>query len=446
MSDPSRTRARSWRRSASHPIAHFCRSLCLCRRYPNEPKYSHLTRLHTVLAQYSKHLLGNPIANAITIDADLHAFLYGTQGTAGLLFLSNMNASLDRTVDYAGRTWTLPAWSNTLVDAGSLDVLYCSAVMDPPKPAVLPMALPPTLAQVADGYRAMPVQRAATFECISEPIGVSLAAVNDSARPLEQFSLTRDRTDYVWYAATVEVTAADVALGYLSVTLTNTNEFVYVFFNSQPVIHGFAKNIVRATSFLVPLDGVAVGRYPLQLLVVTMGLLNCCAAMETYTRGLEGEVLINGRNITAAGWTHQPGLVGEAMGYALGQPADWKPSLCLFTPLTWHRVQIASPPPNPASPLPSWQLDLVGMAKGFVWFNGHPLGRYWDIRASGTCAPCDWRGPYNHAKCPYDCDQPSLRLYHVPRSWLRPVGQLNTVILLEERGGDPATVALIERN
>ena len=75
------------------------------------------------------------------------------------------------------------------------------------------------------------------------------------------------------------------------------------------------------------------------------------------------------------------------------------------------------------------------------------MGRYWDIIATGNCPEiCDYRGSYGDGKCRYGCGEPSLRLYHIPRDWLMPVGQDNVIIFLEEMGGDPATVALLQRN
>jgi len=127
--------------------------------------------------------------------------------------------------------------------------------------------------------------------------------------------------------------------------------------------------------------------------------------------------------------------------------ATWITGTMPATPLIWYQVPLLSP--KPMSDLPSWQLDLASMGKGYVFVNGHILGRYWDIIATkSTCdATCDYRGSYGSGKCRYDCGLPTLRYYHVPRSWLLPVGQINSIIFFEEQGAKDVTqVKLMERN
>jgi len=69
---------------------------------------------------------------------------------------------------------------------------------------------------------------------------------------------------------------------------------------------------------------------------------------------------------------------------------------------------------------------MSAMNKGSVWFNGFHLGAYWLIR--------DQNGRF--------CQQH----YHIPRDYLLPAQQNNTVIVLEEVGGDPYSIAMIQRN
>ena len=36
---------------------------------------------------------------------------------------------------------------------------------------------------------------------------------------------------------------------------------------------------------------------------------------------------------------------------------------------------------------------------GMVYVNGEMIGRYWNITATGSCQPCDYRGTYEPFKC-----------------------------------------------
>ena len=433
--------------------------MCLLYRYgyPHNPKYSHTAQLHNIFNQYATYLLGQPRAKAQSLGRNQEAHVYGTVGTAGLVGLSNIDV-VDASVTWQGQQWLLPAWSVTLVDAASSTVLYQTSRINSTATTgathsmqTMGLLSSAIVSSIAHESVAAPKARAtadiASLQHFAEPIGLSLPNVVTTATPQEQFNLTHDRTDYLWYVTTINLTAADLttatttgATVYLNLTLTTVNEFVYIFFNSQPTLLAFDVNVDQRT-YRIPVAGLVVGMNVLQLLVVTMGMQNCCGGLEGFTRGLEGHVSVNGRDLTHGQWQQQPYLAGE------NSTVSWQSGPgTLFRPLTWYQFTIPSPTPAP-SPLPSWQLDMSAMGKGFIWLNGHPLGRYWDIRATQSrCEPCDYRGSYGPDKCRYDCEEASLRLYHVPRQWLAPVGQDNTLVVLEERGGDPAGVALLQRN
>ena len=59
------------------------------------------------------------------------------------------------------------------------------------------------------------------------------------------------------------------------------------------------------------------------------------------------------------------------------------------------------------------------MNKGFVWVNGHGIGRYWQIEAKGNCSACHYAGEFTPNKCRVGCGEPTQRYYHVPWEWLK---------------------------
>jgi hypothetical protein len=46
--------------------------------------------------------------------------------------------------------------------------------------------------------------------------------------------------------------------------------------------------------------------------------------------------------------------------------------------LTWYRAEFALPDKNPALWVP-WQVHIEANGNGFIYLNGHPLGRYWQV-------------------------------------------------------------------
>ena len=62
------------------------------------------------------------------------------------------------------------------------------------------------------------------------------------------------------------------------------------------------------------------------------------------------------------------------MTIPIGADASASPSGAM---LTWYRMDFALPPSDPSVWVP-WRLHLEAAGNGFVYLNGHALGRYWD--------------------------------------------------------------------
>ncbi len=69
-------------------------------------------------------------------------------------------------------------------------------------------------------------------------------------------------------------------------------------------------------------------------------------------------------------------------------------------------------------------LDLTGMTKGQVYFNGHHMGRYWVAAPAGVAV---W--------------QPSQTRWYLPECWLRD-DEDNELVLFDEHGGNPGKCRL----
>jgi len=157
-------------------------------------------------------------------------------------------------------------------------------------------------------------------------------------------------------------------------------------------------------------------------------------------------VKINNVDITSAGWTHTVGLQGENLKIYQNSSLSkvtWNSTYTSNRPLTWYKANFDVPADVYSSGAPL-ALDLNSVKKGFVWVNGVNLGRYYPTAiAGGTCGACDYRGSYNPDKCREGCGLPSQRWYHVPREYLTQTN--NLIVLLEEQGGDPAGITLVQR-
>jgi len=146
-------------------------------------------------------------------------------------------------------------------------------------------------------------------------------------------------------------------------------------------------------------------------------------------RGLNGAVQVNGADITRHPWVQQVGLQGEHLRYYTdggSQRVKWNTTSQINTPMTWYQLSIPTPAAVGDAAYATWTLDMGGMGKGSLWFNGFMVGAYWSIKNN--------QGQF------------SQQYYHVPRDYVNPTGQTNNVIVLEESGGNPESVTLIQRN
>ncbi|KAF3953143.1 hypothetical protein CMV_021383 [Castanea mollissima] len=104
----------------------------------------------------------------------------------------------------------------------------------------------------------------------------------------------------------------------------------------------------------------------------------------------------------------QVGLLGEDLKtYEEGNLGNvvWNNGISPNQRFTWYKVT----------------LNLSSMGKGETWVNGQSIGRYWS-------SYLDEKG------------NPSQIMYHVPRSFLKPSG--NLLVLLEETVGNPLQISL----
>lgn len=179
---------------------------------------------------------------------------------------------------------------------------------------------------------------------------------------------------------------------------------------------------------------------------VAVGLPNVGPHFETWDAGILGPVTLSGlndgkRDISHQQWTYQIGVEGEHLSLHSvdgSSSVEWG-DVFPKQPLTWFKTYFNAP--GGSEPL---ALDMSSMGKGQIWINGESIGRYWPAyKASGSCGSCDYRGSYNEKKCQSGCGDSSQKWYHLPRSWLKPTG--NLLVVFEEWGGDPSKISLVKR-
>ncbi|KJE94952.1 beta-D-galactosidase [Capsaspora owczarzaki ATCC 30864] len=409
---------------------------------PNEPKYSHLGSMHAVLHDNEAIMMAVPAPKPISLGTNLEAHIYNSS-VGCVAFLSNNNNKTDVEVQFNGRTYELPAWSVSVLH-GCVTAIYNTAVCRAHQRAPHDAACCARESRrVCD--RLPPLRPKARAPCQSGRIRhlclVVLTSIGPQApatkywnkTPLEQIDQTLDHTDYLWYSTSYVSSSAT----YAQLSLPQITDVAYVYVNGKFVTVSWSGNVSATVSLVA-------GPNTIDILSLTMGLDNGGDILSEYNCGLLGGVYLGSVNLTENGWWHQTGVVGERNAIFLPEnlkKVAWTTPAVLNTGLTWYKSSFDVPRDSQA-PL---ALDLTGMGKGYVWVNGHNLGRYWPtiLATNWPCDVCDYRGTYDAPHCKQGCNMPSQTHYHVPREWLQ--AENNVLVLLEEMGGNPSKIALVER-
>ncbi|KAI4380756.1 hypothetical protein MLD38_006909 [Melastoma candidum] len=399
------------------------------------PKWSHLRDMHRAIKQCEPALVSaDPTVSWPGKNQEVHVFK-STSGTCAA-FLANYDTQYSVTVNFGNGRYNLPPWSISILPDCKTDVFN-------------------TARAAATGLRharMTPVVWAMPWESYKEETLSAFSAGTFTKDGLvEQVDMTWDKTDYLWYLADITISSNEAFLKtgqYPVLTVMSAGHALNVFVNGEFIgsAYGTMENPRLTFTRQVKLRA---GVNKLALLSVSAGLANVGVHFERWNVGVLGPVTLKGLNsgtwdMSKWKWSYKVGLKGESQElYTVSGSSSvrWAGGswLAKKQPLTWYKTYFNAPWGN--DPV---ALDMNSMGKGQIWINGRNVGRHWPAyTARGSCPSCSYTGIFDENKCRNDCGQPSQRWYHVPRSWLKPTG--NLLVVFEEWGGDPTGISLAKR-
>ncbi|KAL7140295.1 hypothetical protein ABFS83_09G111600 [Erythranthe nasuta] len=398
-----------------------------------QPKWGHLKDLHRAIKLCEPALVsGDPIVTPLGNYQEAHVF----KSSAGVCaaFLANYNQHSFAKVSFGNMHYNLPPWSISILP-DCKNTVYNTARIG---------------AQSAH-MKMTPVSKEFSWQSYDEETASPEENSFTMVGLVEQINTTRDNTDYLWYTTEVMI---DTSEGFFrggklpSLTVLSAGHALHVFINGQisGTAYGSLENPRLTFNEAVNLRA---GVNQISLLSIAVGLPNIGPHFETWNAGILGPVSVSGlnegkRDLTWQKWSYKVGLTGESLSlHSLSgsSSVEWVEGLYVTErqPLTWYKTTFNAPEGD--EPL---ALDMNTMSKGQIWINGESIGRYWNqYKASGECVPCNYTGWFDEKKCLSKCDEASQRWYHVPRSWLRPTG--NLLVVFEEWGGNPNGISLVKR-
>ncbi|KAF3447015.1 hypothetical protein FNV43_RR12195 [Rhamnella rubrinervis] len=366
-----------------------------------QPKWGHLKELHAAVKLCSKPLLSGE-QTTLYLGQQQQAYVYqnNNSGEECAAFLVN-NGSREARVVFQGRRYVLPRKSISILPDCKTVAFNTAMVTEQHS----------TRSMVPSEVFNSAVNWEEYTEAIPDYENTSLRA----KELLEQTSTTQDKSDYLWYTLRYQHDSSD---SQATLKVDSHGHILHAFVNG--IFVGSAHGAHNRRSFSLDTTvNLTKGLNKISLLSGMVGLPAGGARMERNFYGLR-RVKIQDKDFTRQSWGYQVGLFGyRSQIYSdLGSSkVQWKNyGGSIEQRLTWYKTQFDAPEGN--DPV---ALNLGSMGKGEAWINGESIGRYW----------VSFHTPQGN---------PSQQWYHVPRSFLKPTG--NSLVLLEEEGGDPLGVSL----
>lgn len=463
-----------------------------------EPKFSLTAKLHNILMDASNILLSEnslPLPKPVPLpgsnSCETHTY-YCAKCNQCIQFLSNYGVSnecsfpSDAGVDT--HAFAVPAWSVSILrgdymrgqclNTEELINTKTSTVSDPDIKASNYQV--PQLVEGIDFTFQKNLHDPVPYEMREDDPRKKTQIVKNA--PVEQLTLTEDKTDYLWYS--VNIPRVDTGLrGSISfVTGIGGGSVGYVYANGVFVGSTLTQNGHSPVLSMLPIENMTTIeatvtsiidvelplscriKCQIDVLSMNMGIKNYGPYLELVKTGIISAITWKSEFsewVELSPVTHTVGLLGES-GRNIGIIADMgDDTLRENAPLQWYSMSFPSPPHlNVTSD--NYALELVSpdtgsnshvMGKGAVWVNGMMLGRYWDAIGSTAIADCDdtcvanqvnWVGAYSPERCTSGCTIPSQTQYKLPTSLLNTDGNDNILILFEEIGGSPSKIKLNE--
>uniref|UniRef100_A0A1D1Y0M8 Beta-galactosidase n=3 Tax=Anthurium amnicola TaxID=1678845 RepID=A0A1D1Y0M8_9ARAE len=398
------------------------------------PNWGHLKELHKALKLCEHALLyGEP--TLVSLGPLQEADVYRDSSGRCAAFIANKDEANDKLVIFQNKTYHVPAWSVSILP-DCKNVAFNTAKVGS-QTSIVEM-IPESI-------------KALQWDSFVEKPGIWGKEDLVKRGFLDHINTTKDSTDYLWYTTKLHFDGSGLLsnAAYPILVVESKGHGVHVFINQELQVSGYGNGANSSFKVETPIL-LKPGNNEIALLSMTVGLQNAGPFYEWVGAGPTTVKIYGLRNgtmdLSSNTWIYKIGLQGEHQHIYQEVPLNninWisESELPKNQPLTWYKAAID--PPHGNDPI---GLDMAHMGKGQAWLNGKAIGRYWPRTSSMSdeCPnTCNYRGKFYPDKCNSGCGEPTQRWYHVPRSWFRPLG--NTLVIFEERGGDPTKISFSRR-
>ncbi|KAG6534969.1 hypothetical protein ZIOFF_008883 [Zingiber officinale] len=413
---------------------------------PRLPKWGHLRELHgsiklcehTLLYGESEFFSVGPLQE---VEIEMYAVnVYKDKFGGCVAFLANIDEQEYKFITFRNVRYSVPPWSVSILPDCKNVVFNTAKVRS--QASVVEM-VPENLQASSTSSLGL-----GAWQIYTEKVGLWDKPDFAQFGLKDHLNVTKDTTDYLcFYVGESEEIIGNGSSPILSVESKGHAFLVFINGELQGSSYGNSGNL--HLRFQAPVI-LKTGQNEIAILSMTIGMYNAGPLYEWQGAGLTS-VKISGNRIGSLDlstnlWKYKIGLQGERYNIFNTDITDIKWIPVSEPPknqaLIWYKVAVD--PPEGNEPV---ALDMLSMGKGHVWVNGKSIGRYWLVTSSiyAKCTPhCNYTGKFKPDKCLTRCGEPTQRWYHIPRSFFKSSG--NTLIIFEERGGDPTKITFAKRH
>ncbi|XP_012842780.1 PREDICTED: beta-galactosidase 3 isoform X2 [Erythranthe guttata] len=300
-----------------------------------EPKYGHLKELHKAIKLCEPALVSaDPTKTSLGTFQQARVFTTGNGSCAA--FLSNFDSNSAARVIFNKMHYNLPPWSISILP-DCRNVVFNTAKVGAQTSHV------EMLASNSQFY---------SWETYNEDTTSSDDSSAFTANGLlEQISVTRDTSDYLWYITSIDISSSESFLrgGQKPIlTVNSKGHAVHVFINGQLAGSAYGTRAKTRFTFTGPVN-LQVGTNKISLLSIAMGLPNNGMHYENWAVGL-GLVELNGldqgkKDLSSQTWSYKVGLRGEMMNLVSpdkDSSVEWTQMSAITQnqqPLRWYKYR-----------------------------------------------------------------------------------------------------------
>eukprot|EP01084_Bolivina_argentea_P195532 335405_1 len=377
---------------------------------PNEPKRTHLNRLHYILAEYQDILLADKkqIYNAISLipvnannkyKNNTFAYKYVSVSGDMITFLVNMDDIFNYTLEWNNKNYSVPAVSVSIVNNDGIEVYNTYKVNS------TGLAIKRIYKTVYNGTVDL------QFSYWNEPIPIIEKYSNRTDKPiinqspLEQIRFTNDSfSEYLYYSMIFNTkdfkinvsNGEDILLEWIGRTANAYSVFIDDIYIGQawdghhgaldlPFSVDIYYNIINETKdYILTIISSSLGIDNDDFQGVKTGF----GPDEQDKKGIVGYVqfltVIDDKkpalimDLTNLTWTHWIGLTGEELQITGNGVNNWNKNVDTSNAYTWYKTEFMTPivPDGYVLLIDIGGVNNIGFNRGHIWLNGIDLGHY----------------------------------------------------------------------